>query len=398
MKARLWPSTLMLLTLAVTTHVAHLWVSARQSQPTPYDYAAVLEGREIGASEAAFMAVRAYLPEAQGAQAEVGRLLVQAGMDNPDLRGEVDEVAARYSELVPTGAIWSAAVRGLVRDLDSPQAHYLTGADLQSMSRAARLPFNGIGALIEQAHNGIRVAAVLPGLPAEAAGIRAGDLITAVDGASAAHMSVYRGMELLRGAAGEPVRIELRRGHGLQSRCWEVQLERQPLHLESSVTSRMDSGEGHIAILWFDAGTPQRLQEALGELKAQGASRIHLDLSQTSAGPIRDGLAACETLVPAGSVLASYGGQELKSRCPQTFDLPMVVRVGEHTAGPAEFLAAALRAHSGARLVGQPTAGRGTDTNCHALPDGSALMLPGEEWLLPDGSHLEGRGLRPDLF
>jgi carboxyl-terminal processing protease len=259
----------------------------------------------------------------------------------------------------------------------------------------------GIGVEIRfEAESGISdVLAVLPGSPAERAGMRDGDKILTVNG------HLYKGKTLrdvvgdLRGKPGEEVKLTaLRDAHVLS-----LSIRRERVAYDLVKPLLFPGSVGYLFIRQFTDGTPAAVESALGELSQKGAKSLVVDLRGNQGGLFEKAIATAELFLPKGTPVTKlrHRGGTIETLAAQRADnpvkWPLALLVDRETASSAELLAGALRDGAGAQVIGARTYGKGTVQRLEELPNGYAYKFTASHFMLPSGDAIEGRGLTPDL-
>jgi carboxyl-terminal processing protease len=296
------------------------------------------------------------------------------------------------------------AARGLVDAVGDPYTRLLDPQRAEAAQTELSGRFDGIGAELDSRDNRLRVVAPLRGSPAEAAGVRSGDVILAIDDADATRMPLADAVRRVRGQAGTTVRLTLRRDESADPLV--LTITRAQIRLPS-VEGRMLDGVDSIAYVRlsvFAEPTAQQLREQLGPLLSRGARGVVLDLRGNPGGYLVSAVDVTSVFVRDGVVLYQQRGPDPAER--KTYhtsgsalapDIPLVVLIDGGSASAAEIVAAALRDNQRAQLIGQKSFGKGTVQEQHALSDASQLRVTVAQWLTPSGHAIQGQGLLPDL-
>ncbi|WP_030568665.1 S41 family peptidase [Streptomyces aureocirculatus] len=256
--------------------------------------------------------------------------------------------------------------------------------------------YTGVGLWAKRAADGrIEVSRVQRGGPAERAGIRAGDRLTAVDGEKVAGRPVTDVVSLLRGDhENTPVTLGLRRA----SRAWTETLRRARLSTDSVTVSRLPGGAVMIKVGAFTKGSGEAVRKAVR--KAPPGAGILLDLRGNSGGLVTEATKASSAVLDGGLV-ATYdvrGRQRaLHARRGGDTTRPVVALVDGGTMSAAELLTGALQDRGRAVVVGSRTFGKGSVQMPSRLPDGSVAELTVGHYRTPSGRAVDGRGITPDL-
>ncbi|MFC0410604.1 S41 family peptidase [Roseomonas elaeocarpi] len=279
-----------------------------------------------------------------------------------------------------------------------PYSRYLS-ANTADTARDRRMGTVGVGLVLENGDDGVRVAEVLPDSPALAAGLRAGDLLTGLNRRSLRSADSEAVSALLDGAAGSSVRLNYRRGRQARTAL----LRRAQV---APVTVRAEQ-QGDLLLLRitaFSADTAGQLAEALTTGLARNSLRgVVLDLRGNRGGLLREAVAVLEELVPSGLLVSTDGrhpdarrrfegrGDDLAQ------DRPIAVLVDGRTASSAEIVAAALSDRGRGVVIGSATMGKGLIQVLMPLPNGGELSLSWSRVLAPDGWPVQSLGVIPAL-
>ncbi|MFI9206329.1 S41 family peptidase [Streptomyces sp. NPDC053048] len=310
-----------------------------------------------------------------------------------------------------------AAAEVVSRSGDDWSAVY-SAREYEGFALALDGAYVGVGLTTRRDADGrMEAGSVVPGGPADRAGIEPGDRIVSVDGTEVTGRPVTEVVALLRGdarsypaawdeagAAGTPVRVVLRRA----GRQWERTLHRERLVTESVETVRLEDGGGAgdgvappatlVRVDSFTRGTGQRVREAV-DAAAPGEG-IVLDLRGNPGGLVSEAVTTASAFLDGGLV-ATYDvhGKERALRAARGGDTrrPLVVLVDGGTMSAAELLAGALQDRGRAVVVGSGTFGKGSVQMPSRLADGSVAELTVGHYRTPDGRAVDGSGITPDL-
>ena len=246
-----------------------------------------------------------------------------------------------------------------------------------------------------------KVTKVYTDSPAQEAGIKVGDYITAVDGDDVKSMSGVDAVQTrLRGESGTSVKVTW-----LDSEASEhnADLTHSGYTATTVDSALLQDSVGYIKIWQFDGTTPSELDYALRSLTASGATSLVFDLRDNGGGILEDAISCIDLITPEGTLAYAedkYGNRTLlgSSTGESAIALPLVCLVNGNTASAAELFASSLRTLSGARLVGTTTMGKGTiQSSPQRLSDGSAVVVTVAKLLCGDGSCFDGTGLTVDV-
>ncbi|MER5719962.1 S41 family peptidase [Streptomyces sp. NPDC002132] len=292
-----------------------------------------------------------------------------------------------------------AAERAVSRSGDRWAAVYSEG-EYEEFAQSLDGRYTGVGLEARRERDGrIEITEVRSGSPAAAAGIRAGDRLSSVDGTNVEGRPVTDVVSLLRGdaldaPAGTTVRLGLERG----TRAWTETLRRTRLSTDSVTVRRLADGVTVITIAAFTKGVGDSVRTAVRA--APGDDGIVLDLRGNSGGLVTEAVSTASVFLDGGLV-ATYdveGDQRVLHAEPGgDTGRPLVTLVDGGTMSAAELLTGALKDRGRAVVVGSRTFGKGSVQMPSRLPDGSVAELTVGHYRTPSGRSVDGQGVTPDL-
>jgi carboxyl-terminal processing protease len=295
------------------------------------------------------------------------------------------------------------AIRGVLALLNDPYTIFIEPVAREQERVTLRGTFGGIGATLTRPEEDEDIVLdPIPGNPAEAAGIRAGDRLLAVDGEPITiAMTVQEVAELIRGEKGTTVVLTVI--HPDETEMVDIEIERDDILLPS-VTYRLtleDPTVGYIQLSRFSGESSNEIAEAIVALEAEGAETLILDLRHNGGGLVDAAVSVSDHFLTEGEVLfqRSRGdGERVYSSSNDTLapDMPLIVLVDGGTASASEILAGALRDRERALLVGQRTFGKGSVQLVYDLSDGSSVHVTSSRWYTPSRTEIDQQGLTPD--
>jgi carboxyl-terminal processing protease len=323
----------------------------------------------------------------------------------PQARAAFDEITALVSARYVDGgfdeeALWTAAAEGVLAKLIQSSAHpvnqLLSPDELGELEAGVKGRLSGIGVVIEKQGEVLVVRDALKGGPAARAGMIAGDRILGVDGERVAAVDLPTVVGKIRGAKGTKVELFVQR----DTEEWTVPVVRDDIEVPSVEARTLADGVGYLRIGAMGQSTAEHLDAALAGLRHDRVASLVIDLRGCPGGWFEAATAVAERFVPAGAELVRVRDRDghdesITARSAGAWmGTPMVVLVGADTASGAEVIAAALREHANATLVGAPTVGKTTIESIHKLSNGWALKLSEKRFVLADGSK---GSVRPDV-
>ncbi len=283
-----------------------------------------------------------------------------------------------------------SSIDGMVRTLD-PHTSFLTADAYSGMRDRQQSSFYGLGILVGMRNGQLTVITPIDGTPAWRLGIRAGDVIAAIEDEPTEMMNINEAVRRLKGPKGTEVRITIVRP-GLEE-PFDLTVVRDEIPQNTVRYAYMLTPTvGYMAISDFNRGTGVEVEETLAELEEQGMESLLLDLRGNGGGLLDQAIAVVELFVPKGSKIVETRGRTRESFQEyaahdgnQLSELPLVVLVGENTASAAEILAGAIQDHDIGLIVGNPTWGKGLVQTVYTLSYGAGLALTTAKYYTPSG-------------
>jgi len=293
------------------------------------------------------------------------------------------------------------AISGMVDALgDTGHSRFLSPEMVKEENNFTRGAFEGIGAEVTTKDGQVVIVATMDGSPAQAAGVKAGDIFVKVDGVDVTGMSINDVVSKVLGPAGSKVTITFQDPQTGELR--DVTITRAKINLQN-VTWNMIPGTtlAHVKISAFSNGVTKNLQTALTQVKSLGATGIVLDLRNDPGGLLDEAIGVASQFLGSGNVLMvkdAQGQEKALAVNPggSAVTIPLVVLINQGTASAAEIVAGAIQDAHRAPLIGETTFGTGTVLNNFDLTDGSEILLATQEWLTPNGRVIWHQGIAPD--
>jgi carboxyl-terminal processing protease len=299
------------------------------------------------------------------------------------------------------------AINGMIASLNDAHTTYIPPEVMQNGIDIITGSFEGIGANVNQDPVTREIVIVAPfrDSPAERAGIKAGDVILAVDGESTEGWSLQTAVERIRGPEGTDVTITVRHTDRTEQ---DITVTRQTVDLPTVFVSDLTDAAGdpvpdlaYIQMQRFTDDTVGDMRDALNQVVQDGKKGLVLDLRGNPGGGLDATVSIADMFLDEGVVLTQVDrdGSRTDYRSEdggEATNLPVVILVDQYSASGSEVLAGALRDHDRAQLIGTQTLGKGTVNHLRPLSNGGAVYVSIARWLTPDGTLIEGVGLTPD--
>lgn len=288
--------------------------------------------------------------------------------------------------------------RGIMDSLGDPYTVYYTAEEYQAMTEETTGVYKGIGAYIglDNTTGAPVFTGIMPGTPAEKAGLKTGDIICEVDGTDTLSMSTSEVANLVKGEEGTQVQIKVSR----DGKYVTVTATRSTINVPTVSSEMLDDGIGYLKISEFSDVTPEQYDENFAELKKAGMTSMIIDLRGNPGGTVTAVTQIASQILPEGLVFYTEdkNGERQEYTCPGAkFDLPLVVLVDEYSASASEILAGAIQDAGIGKLVGTKTFGKGIVQNLFPLGDGSAVKITVADYYTRGGRNIHKLGIEPDV-
>ncbi len=337
-----------------------------------------------------------------------GGLGVKASTTNEDSYKQIEvysEVLSRirteYVEDPNVTAVTNGALHGLLESLDA-NSSYLDPTEYKDYKQRKNEGKASIGATLSKRFGYAVVVSVIPGGPADKAGMDSGDVIEAIEGKSTRDMSLAEIDGILAGQPGSVINVSVVRPRKATPDKLPITRE---IVADPAVSAKMlDDGIGYIKVDDFPKGRSAEVAAKVKELEKNGAKKLVLDLRNSGSGDEDEGIATANLFLNHGMISYLQGQKYPK----QTFNadpekaiapsLPLVVLVNRGTAGPAEIVAAAIMENARGDVIGDKTFGSGSIQKVIEMQDGSALMLSVAKYYSPSGKALQDTAITPNIL
>ena len=308
-------------------------------------------------------------------------------------------IRTEYVEEPNLNSVTSGALHGLLESLDSDSS-YLSPEEYKAFKATKGDGKAGIGASISKRFGYAAVVSVIPGGPADKAGISAGDIIEFIDGESTHDLSLASVRVRMKGEPGSHVELSVIRTRKVEPQ--KLTLVREVTALPAVQEQSMSDTVGYIKAPALNKGRAQEIATRIKALQARGAKKLVLDLRDSSEGDLEEGVAVANLFLGKG-LIAYVQGQKYQKvtfdadPTKKVTDLPLVVLVNHGTAGAAELVAAAILDNGRGDVVGDKTFGEGSVQKLIEVPDGSALILSIAKYYTPKGKIIQDNGITPNV-
>lgn len=296
----------------------------------------------------------------------------------------------QYGAEVDYDDLVTASINGMVWTLD-PHTSFLSREAYSSMRERQRSSFHGLGILVGLRNGQLTVITPIEGTPASRMGLRAGDVISKIEGETTESMNIDDAVGRLKGPKGTSVRVEIVR-QGLDEPL-ELSITRAEIPQDTVRYVYMITPEtGYMSVSDFNRGTGKEVADAIAKLKQQGMKQLLLDLRNNGGGLLDQAIEVADQFLPEGAKIVETRGRTRESFQEyyastrfEELDLPVVVLVNHGTASAAEILAGAIQDHDIGLIVGTPTWGKGLVQTVYSLSYESGIALTTAKYFTPSG-------------
>lgn len=291
--------------------------------------------------------------------------------------------------------------KGMMLALDDPYSEYYTAEELTDMMNQTEGIYYGIGAYVslDEETSLPKISGVIANSPAEAAQLRANDLIYEANGEALYGKSLSEAVTLIKGPEGtEVVLTIIREG---ENDYLKIPVTRAKVESPTVNFEMLDDTTAYIQIVEFDEVTIDQFAEALAMAKGSGMEGLIIDLRANPGGSLNSVVEISRMLLPKGMIVYTEDkyGKRVEYTCDgkKELDIPMVVLIDMNSASASEILAGALQDYEKGTLVGTTTFGKGIVQQVVPFSDGSALKLTISSYFTPNGRNIHEVGIEPDV-
>lgn len=311
-----------------------------------------------------------------------------------------------YVDTLEADTVIGWAIHSMLRQVD-PFTVYYPEDDMSELKEMTTGKYAGVGSIIRYYKKEDRVMMVEPweDSPATEAGVKAGDVILAIDDKDVKGMNVQQVSKLLRGDAGTVFALKVKRPGAEEPLTFRI--TRRNITMPSvPYYGMLDGGVGYVYFERFAENCSRDVRRAIIDLKEQGAHALVLDLRGNAGGPLVEAVEVANLFVPRGQKvvytkgkLASVNSEHLTKKEPLDTKIPVAVLVDGGTASSAEIVSGALQDLDRAVIVGTRTYGKGLVQMIREAPYHGSLKVTTSRYYIPSGRCIQAydyRHLNPD--
>jgi len=309
-----------------------------------------------------------------------------------------------YGKSVDETKLTYEAIRGTLHALGDPFTRFLDPDEYKKMREENEGNFTGIGAQLDTNKTGeVYIKEPLPDTPAEKAGVKKNDVITAVNDKPIAGLDIEDVVKLIRGPEGTKVKLSLKR-HGITKPIVKT-IVRRVVQFRMVQYRMLDkkNGIGYIRLYQFNEKSDKQFDEGLAALEKENLKGLVLDLRGNPGGLLQVAVDIGSRFIESGPVviIQERGGQKqpayVKEDKHNHKRYPLAVLVDNRSASASEIISGAIKDTHVGILVGTKTFGKGRVQTIIPLTDGSAVAITTAKYLTPNGTDIHKKGIEPDV-
>jgi carboxyl-terminal processing protease len=296
-----------------------------------------------------------------------------------------------------------AAIRSTLKKLGDPYTRFMDPQQFQSLNNQTSGEMSGVGIKLEAnpRTQQLVVAEAIENSPAAKAGIKAGDIIVAIDGKSTKNMNLEGAISLIRGEIGKSITLKIARG---SKTPFDIALTRAQIEVASVFSEVKQEGQlkvGYIRLAEFSSHSSEQMQKAIKDLNRKQVNAYVLDMRGNPGGLLQASVEIARMWLDNGTIVKTVdrkgGNEDFRAVQGALTQLPMAVLVDGNSASASEILAGALKDNRRAQIVGAQTFGKALVQSVHSLSDGSGMAVTVAHYYTPNGTDIGHKGVTPDV-
>jgi carboxyl-terminal processing protease len=312
----------------------------------------------------------------------------------------LSRIRLEYVEEPNIAGVTDGALHGLLESLDA-NSSYLSAEEYKHYKAMKNGGKADIGADISKRSGYATVVAVIPGGPADKAGIENFDYIESIEGKSTHEMSLAEIRSLLSGEVGSTVNLAVVLPRRPEPQ--KVVVTRDIVAIPPVGEKMLADNIGYIQVDAFPQGKSQEVAAKIADLQKQGAKKLVVDLRNSAGGVEAEGVATANLFLDHGTITYLQGQKYPREAfnadpAKDITKLPVAVLVNRGTAGPAEIVASAILENARGDVVGDKTFGDGSVQKLIEMPDSSALILSVAKYYSPSGKAIQDVSVTPNVL
>jgi carboxyl-terminal processing protease len=312
----------------------------------------------------------------------------------------LSRIRLEYVEEPNISGVTDGALHGLLESLDA-NSSYLSAAEYKRYKAMKSGGKADIGATVSKRFGYAAVVAVIPGGPADKAGVENTDIIESIEGKSTHDMSLAEIRGMLPGEVGSTINVAVVRPRRAEPQ--KIAIARDVVVIPPVSDKMLADEVGYIKVDAFPEGKSQEIAGKIRDLQRQGAKKLVLDLRNSASGAESEGVATANLFLDHGIITYLQGQKYAREAfnadpAKDITKLPVAVLVNRGTAGPAEIVASAILENARGDVVGDKTFGDGSVQKLIEMPDNSALILSVAKYYSPSGKAIQDAAVTPNVL
>jgi carboxyl-terminal processing protease len=306
----------------------------------------------------------------------------------------------KYDGNIDQSKLIQGATSGMVSALGDPYTEYLSSEQAKNFDNDLNGKLSGIGVEIGIKNNRLTVIAPIEGSPASVAGVKAGDIISAINGEDSSGLTLDEAVKRIRGDAGTKVKLVIVTP-GKNPR--ELEITRDNINIASVVSEIKEGNIGYLRIRRFAEDTAQKVNEVAQTFKDANANGVIIDLRDNPGGYLDSSVNISSQFLSEGKTVVEERSKFKDNKTLRALsgglllDKPVVVLINSGSASASEILAGALHDNGRAKLVGEKSYGKGSVQEIVKLAGGAQLKVTVAHWYTPNGVNISKEGIKPDI-
>ena len=319
-----------------------------------------------------------------------------------DLFSEVlEKIENEYVDEIDRAETMDAAINGVLQSLD-PYSGYMSPEVFKESREETSGEFGGLGIEVTMEAGVVKVITPIDDTPAAKAGVKAGDYIVKINGRQVQGKTLMEAVNLMRGPAGTPIEITIRR-EGLK-KAKIIKIIREVIEVRSVISKQIQNKIGYIRLRAFNENSGSQLKNEISEIeKNKKTVGYILDLRNNPGGLLSQAVKISDFFLNDGEIVSTNGRKSRENRkfFAQEGDKingkPLIVLINNGSASAAEIVAGALQDQKRAVLLGEATYGKGSVQSIIPLKNKGAIRLTVSRYYLPSGKSISEVGVIPDI-
>ncbi len=319
-----------------------------------------------------------------------------------DLFSEVlEKIQNEYVDEIDQAEAMDAAINGVLQSLD-PYSAYMNPKTFEEAQTETSGKFGGLGIEVSMEAGVVKVIAPIDDTPAAKAGVKAGDYIVKIDGNQVQGKTLMEAVNLMRGPAGTPIEITIRR-KGLR-KAKNFKIIREIIEIKSVYSNLLDNKVGYLRLKVFNENSGSQLKKEITNIeKNKKLVGYILDLRNNPGGLLSQAIKISDFFLNDGEIVSTKGRKKNENRKffakkgDQIKGKPLIVLINNGSASASEIVAGALQDQKRAILLGETTYGKGSVQSVIPLKNRGAMRLTVSKYYLPSGKSISEVGVTPDI-